>query len=183
MTTNQIPQWDTKLVYTDPDIDQKFTVELDRSDIRRLISGYVTRIKLGDLPRRIKEYKYGLMIDRIPEDESYRKRDLYKMVEVPFERHMRNHWNYQVKNGYYNDSTGQKETKQFRNWFRYKQYYLESMETYYEFIIQKIVHFSGLIQYDCSDIVEEINSSDKLQRSRDNYWVEKREAMGDEWEC
>ena len=108
----------------DTNTEQLFTVELDKSDIKRLISGYKNRIDLGYLPRRIKEYKYGLMIDRIPEDESYRKRDLYKMVEVPFQRHMRNHWNYKVKNGYYNESTGKIETKQFRNWFRYKQYYL-----------------------------------------------------------
>ena len=173
---------DAKLVYTDPNIDHKFTVELDKSDIRRLISGYKNRIDLGYLPRRIKEYKYGLMIDRIPEDESYRKRDLYKMVEVPFQRHMRNHWNYKVKNGYYNESTGKIETKQFRNWFRYKQYYLESMEAYYESMIKKIVHFSALIDYDCSEIVEEINSSDKLQRSRDNYWKEKAANAPDGWE-
>ena len=156
---------DAKLVYTDPNIDHKFTVELDRSDIKRLISGYKNRIALGYLPRRIKEYKYGLMIDRIPEDESYRKRDLYKMVEVPFYCHMRNHWNYKVKNGYWHESTGKKETKQFRNWFRYKQYYLESMEAYYESLIKKIVHFSALIDYDCSEIVEEINSTCLLYTS------------------
>ena len=173
---------DAKLVYKNPNIDHKFTVELDKSDIRRLISGYKNRIDLGYLPRRIKEYKYGLMIDRIPEDESYRKRDLYKMVEVPFQRHMRNHWNYKVINGYWHESTGKKETNQFRIWFRYKQYYLESMEAYYESLIKKIVHFSALIDYDCSEIVEEINSSDKLQRSRDNYWREKALNAPDGWE-
>ena len=127
---------DAKLVYTDPNIDHKFTVELDRSDIKRLISGYKNRIKLGKLPERIKEYKYGLMIDAYNTGDDLRKRDLYKMVEVPFQRHMRNHWNYKVKNGYYNESTGKIETKQFRNWFRYKQYFLESMETYYESMIK-----------------------------------------------
>ena len=166
----------------DTNTEQLFTVELDKSDIKRLISGYKNRIDLGYLPRRIKEYKYGLMIDRIPEDESYRERDLYKMVEVPFYRHMRNHWNYKVKNGYWHESTGKKETKQFRNWFRYKQYYLESMEAYYESLIKKIVHFSSLINYDCSEIVEEINSTDKEQRSRYNYWKEKALNAPDGWE-
>ena len=173
---------DAKLVYTDPNIDHKFTVELDRSDIKRLISGYKNRIKLGKLPERIKEYKYGLMIDAYNTGDDLRKRNLYKMKEVPFYHHMINHWNYKVKNGYYNESTGKIETKQFRNWFRYKQYYLESMEAYYESMIKKIVHFSALIDYDCSEIVEEINSSDKLQRSRDNYWKEKALNAPDGWE-
>ena len=31
-------------------------------------------------------------------------------------------------------------------------------------------------------IVEEINSSDKLQRSRDNYWKEKAANAPDGWE-
>ena len=62
---------DAKLVYLDPNIDHKFTVELDRTDIKRLIDGYVNRIKLGDLPRLIKEYQSTLMIDR-PSEDSYR---------------------------------------------------------------------------------------------------------------
>ena len=60
--------------------------------------------------------------------------------------------------------------------------FLESMESYYESIIQKICHFSSCIQYDCSHIIEEINVSDKLQRSYDYYWEQDRINKGDTWE-
>ena len=172
---------DAKLVYLDPNIDHKFTVELDRTDIKRLIDGYVNRIKLGDLPRLIKEYQSTLMIDR-PSEDSYRERNLYKMREVNFHIRMKN-WNFQVSNGSYNRTTGRIETKKFRNWWRYKEYHLTEMKSYYETIIQKIVHFSGLIGYDCSEIVAEINLSDKLKRSHSNYWEERRQKLGDTWEC
>ena len=107
---------DAKLVYTDPTIDHKFSVELDEFDIRRLIKGYTNAIDHGQLPRRIKEYRSGLMIDRLGTSDEMRKLDVWKLERVPFHRHMRNHFNYQVKNGYKNESTGKVETKQFRNW-------------------------------------------------------------------
>ena len=173
---------DAKLVYTDPTIDHKFSVELDEFDIRRLIKGYTNAIDNGQLPKRIKEYRSGLMIDRLGTSDEMRKLDVWQMEKVPFYRHMHNHFNYQVKNGYKNESTGKKETKQFRNWFRYKTYFLESMEAYYESIIQKICHFSSCISYDCSHIIEEINVCDKLQRSYDYFWEQDRISKGDTWE-
>ena len=173
---------DAKLVYTDPTIDHKFSVELDEFDIRRLIKGYTNAIDHGQLPRRIKEYRSGLMIDRLGTSDEMRKLDVWKMEKVPFYRHMTNHFNYQVKNGYKNESTGKIETKQFRNPYRYKTYFLESMETYYESIIQKICHFSSCISYDCSAIIEEINVSDKLQRSYNYFWEQDRISKGDTWE-
>ena len=156
--------------------NKKVEVLLDQKEIQMLINSYES--KASKFNKILIELQTGLVIESTCCEEM-RKKDLYFMSEISWEKRMKKH-NSDVRGHWHIPFLHRYDTKTFRNEVNYRLWLNDEVITEFEFYADKIRELAELqfnaygIDYDCSHLKKRRIVSDKIRRSKNYFWKQKQ---------
>jgi|TARA_R100000149_G_C5858373_1_gene124983 hypothetical protein len=145
-------------------LTDKHTLQLTDEDVLVLLNGYET--KAYKIIKPLQRFETGLEVSRYKDDNGIKE-----CSAVDFNVWMNDH-NYRVALGTPDSLTDVVYTKQYKNYMRYKEWYLVEIRARYNEIMYKIEELAEIIGYDCTHLVGKLNFTESEIKSMNKFCEE-----------
>ena len=142
-------------------LTDKHTLQLTDEDVLVLLNGY--EAKVFKIIKPLQWFETGLEVSRYKDDNGIKE-----CSAVDFNVWMNDH-NYRVALGTPDSLTDVVYTKQYKNYMKYKEWYLVEIRARYNDIMYKIEELAEIIGYDCSHLVGKLNFTESEMKSMNKF--------------